>query len=48
MVNSLGMPFNLGTIFAFILIVGAFHFGLNYTKKKVTFLQHPIFATFLS
>lgn len=34
MVNSLGMPFNSGTIFAFILIVAAFYFGLNYTKKK--------------
>ena len=29
MVNSLGMPFNSGTIFAFILIVAAFYFGLN-------------------
>jgi hypothetical protein len=34
MVNSLGMPFNSGTIFAFILIVAAFYFGLHYTKKK--------------
>jgi len=34
MVNSLGMPFNSGTIFAFLLIIAAFYFGLNYTKKK--------------
>ena len=34
MVNNLGMPFNSGTIFAFILIIAAFYFGLNYTKKK--------------
>lgn len=34
MINSLGMPFNSGTIFAFILIIAAFYFGLNYTKKK--------------
>ena len=34
MVNSLGLPFNSGTIFAFILIVVAFYFGLSYTKKK--------------
>lgn len=34
MVNSLGMPFNSGTIFAFILIVAAFYFGLKYTKEK--------------
>ena len=34
MVNELGLPFNSGTIFAFILIVSVFYFGLNYTKKK--------------
>ena len=34
MVNSLGLPFNSGTIFAFVFIVVAFYFGLNYTKKK--------------
>jgi len=34
MVNSLGLPFNSGTIFAFLLIIAAFYFGLNYTKKK--------------
>ena len=34
MVNNLGMPFNSGTIFASILILAAFYFGLNYTKKK--------------
>jgi hypothetical protein len=34
MVNELGLPFNSGTIFAFVLIVATFYFGLNYTKKK--------------
>ena len=34
MVNELGLPFNSGTIFAFLLIVAAFYYGLNYTKKK--------------
>ncbi|HLO74066.1 MAG TPA: DUF2723 domain-containing protein [Flavobacterium sp.] len=34
MVNELGLPFNSGTIFAFLLIVAAFYFALNYTKKK--------------
>jgi hypothetical protein len=33
-VNSLGLPFNSGTILAFILIVAGFYFGLSYTKKK--------------
>ena len=34
MVNELGLPFNSGTIFAFLFIVAAFYFGLEYTKKK--------------
>lgn len=34
MVNELGLPFNSGTIFAFLLIVAVFYYGLNYTKKK--------------
>ncbi len=34
MVNSLGMPFNSGTIFAFISIIALFWFGLRYTRKK--------------
>ena len=34
MVNELGLPFNSGTIFAFLFIVAVFYFGLNYTKKK--------------
>ena len=34
MVNSLGLPFNSGTIFMALLIVALFYFGLNYTHKK--------------
>ena len=34
MVNSLGMPFNSGTIFVFLAIIAFFYFGLGYTKKK--------------
>lgn len=33
-VNSMGMPFNSGTIIAGLLIIGAFYFGLKYTRKK--------------
>ena len=33
-VNSLGLPFNSGTIIAFSLIIAGFYFGLAYTKKK--------------
>lgn len=34
MVNSLGLPFDSGTIFVTILLIAAFYFGLKYTKQK--------------
>jgi hypothetical protein len=34
MVNTFGLPFNSGTIFAFLLIIAFFYYGLNYTRKK--------------
>ena len=34
MVNNLGMPFDSGTIFVFLLFVAFFYFGLKYTKEK--------------
>ncbi|AWG24051.1 DUF2723 domain-containing protein [Flavobacterium kingsejongi] len=34
MVNSLGLPFNSGTIFAGLIIIAFFYFGLRYTTKK--------------
>ncbi len=34
MVNSLGMPFDSGTIFVALLIAVTFYYGFNYTKKK--------------
>ncbi len=43
MVNTFGLPFNSGTIFAFLLIIGFFYFGLNYTQKK----GHVFFNTIL-
>ncbi|WP_435135056.1 glycosyltransferase family 117 protein [Formosa sp. A9] len=33
-VNSFGLPFNSGTIIAALLLIAAFYFGLNYTRKK--------------
>ena len=33
-VNNLGLPFNSGSIFAGLLVIAAFYFGLNYTQKK--------------
>lgn len=43
MVNNLGLPFNSGTIFALLLIVAFFYFGLKYTRKK----EHPTYNTVL-
>ncbi len=34
MVNNLGMPFDSGTIFVFLLFIAFFYFGLKYTKQK--------------
>ncbi len=33
-VNNLGLPFNSGSVFALVLLIVAFYFGLNYTRKK--------------
>ena len=33
-VNSIGLPFNSGTIIAGLLVVAAFYFGLKYTRRK--------------
>ncbi|NNT71340.1 DUF2723 domain-containing protein [Flavobacterium sp. IMCC34852] len=43
MVNSIGLPFNSGTIFAVLLIVVFFYFGLKYTREK----GHPFYNTAL-
>ena len=32
--NSLGLPFNTGTVVAFLVIVAAFYYLINYTRKK--------------
>lgn len=33
-VNSIGLPFNSGTIITGLLVIGLFYYGLNYTRKK--------------
>ena len=34
MINSLGMPFDSGTVFVTLLLIAFFYFGLKYTKQK--------------
>jgi hypothetical protein len=43
MVNSFGLPFNSGTIFAILLIITFFYFGLKFTREK----GHPFYNTVL-
>ena len=46
-VNNLGLPFNSGTLVAFILIVYAFYFFINYTRKKGMVRANTITLCFL-
>ena len=43
MVNSLGLPFDSGTIFVTLLIIATFYFGLKYTREK----GKPVYNTLL-
>ncbi len=43
MVNTLGLPFNSGTIFVLLAIIAFFYFTLGYTRKK----GHALFNTIL-
>jgi hypothetical protein len=43
MVNSMGMPFNSGSITALLIIIAFFYFGLKYTKAK----GHQTFNTII-
>ncbi len=45
-VNTLGLPFNSGTIFYFSLIIGGIIFGLYYTKKKLQPVWNTIILAF--
>lgn len=40
-VNSIGLPFNSGSIIALLLLVGGVYYGLSYTRKK----NYPIINT---
>lgn len=45
-VNSIGLPFNSGTIIYAMLLIGGIVFGLNYTKKKVKPILNTIILCF--
>ena len=45
-VNVLGLPFNIGTIFYFLLLIGGIVWGLYYTKKNGKGLANTIILSF--
>ncbi|MEI7594225.1 MAG: DUF2723 domain-containing protein [Bacteroidota bacterium] len=45
-VNGFGMPFNSGTIFFALLVIGLITFGLIYTKKKGKVIYNTIILCF--
>ncbi len=45
-VNSFGLPFNSGTAFYFILLIGLIVWGLHYTRKKQTVLWNTVLLSF--
>ena len=45
-VNVTGLPFNLGTILYFLLLIGAIIFGLHYTHRKAKSILNAILLSF--
>jgi hypothetical protein len=46
-INSLGLPFNSGSIIAGILLVALFYFGLKYTRRKNMFTANLLLLSVL-
>ena len=47
MVNSLGLPFNSGTIFVALVFIAFFYFGLKYTRQKGLIFYNTIILCIL-
>ncbi|MBQ0116653.1 MAG: DUF2723 domain-containing protein [Flavobacterium sp.] len=47
MVNSMGLPFNSGTIFSALLFIALFYFGFKYTKKTNKAKAHTVLLSVL-
>ncbi|MCH2034706.1 MAG: DUF2723 domain-containing protein [Tenacibaculum sp.] len=46
-INSIGLPYNSGTIIAGIVLIALFYFGLNYTRKKKQVFANTIILSLL-
>jgi hypothetical protein len=45
--NIIGLPFNSGTIIALLVIIAAFYFGIQYTRKKQFYQLNTLFLSIL-
>jgi hypothetical protein len=45
--NTIGLPFNWGTAIAFLIIIAAFYFGIQYTGKKQFYQLNTLFLCIL-
>jgi hypothetical protein len=46
-INSIGLPYNSGTIIAAIILIALFYFGLNYTRKTKKVLANTLILSVL-
>jgi hypothetical protein len=46
-VNSIGLPFNSGSIIAGVLLIALFYFGINYTHKKRLVVANTVILSVL-
>ena len=46
-INSIGLPFNSGTIIAALILIALFYFGLKYTRNKKQILANTLILSIL-
>lgn len=46
-INSIGLPYNSGTVIAGIFLIGLFYYGLNYTRKKKLVMVNTLILSLL-
>ena len=46
-INSIGLPYNSGSVIAGFILIALFYFGLNYTKKKKKIIANTLLLSIL-
>jgi len=46
-INTIGLPYNSGSVIAGFLLIALFYFGLNYTKKKKKIIANTLLLSIL-